>query len=365
MQGKLLVDAENFMARLEEDILHARGTVMVQAMTFEGDNAGKRLIEAMISSQAKERFLLIDSYTKAVINDHFVIGPEYLRSSSFREEVKKTKQIIQEGLKSGIQIKFTNPLGFLGYKYPLRNHKKMISIDGMVSYIGGINFSDHNFAWHDAMIRVEDNRLSQVIEEDFRMTLSGMNQSRKVELAEGALYFLNGSRSKSLYEDLFSHLSEARKTIDIISPYVSDPLLSHLKNKVGRRVQIRIISPRENNKSIFKKYLNNELQKGYFELLHYQKGMSHLKAILIDGETLIMGSSNFDFVSYHFEQEVVLVSKDKTMLREFEEKVLNVDLSLSKRVTPDGLSSSKSVGVLVDVLHKVSYWAGTSFLKPK
>ena len=119
------------------------------------------------------------------------------------------------------------------------------------------------------------------------------------------------------------------------------------------------------NKSIFKKYLNQELRKGYFELLHYQNGMSHLKAILIDEQILIMGSSNFDFVSYHFEQEVVLVSKDKTMLREFEEKVLNVDLSLSKRVTPDGLSSSKSVGVLVDVLHKVSYWAGTSFLKPK
>ena len=365
MKTKLLVDAENFMVRLEEDIQQARETVMVQAMTFEGDEAGKRLMKVMINSQAKERIMLIDAYTKAVINDHFVVGWEYLKSSSFREEVKQTKHLIKKGKKAGIQIKFTNPLGFLGYKYPLRNHKKMITIDGLVSYIGGINFSDHNFAWHDAMIRLEDIQLSKAIEEDFRKTFSGKNQSCKIGLGESTLYFLNGSRSKSLYEDLFSHLSNAKKSIDIISPYVSDPLLSYLENKVKAKVKIRITSPQENNKSIFKKYLNQELRKGYFELLHYQNGMSHLKAILIDEQILIMGSSNFDFVSYHFEQEVVLVSKYKPLIKEFIKEVLNVDLALSSPATPDGLDYSKSIGLLLDVLNKVSYWAGSSFLKPK
>ncbi|MEQ8337106.1 MAG: phosphatidylserine/phosphatidylglycerophosphate/cardiolipin synthase family protein [Cyclobacteriaceae bacterium] len=364
MQTKLLVDSHNFMAQLKEDMRQASSSVMVQAMTFEGDLAGSDLVAAMIQSNAKEKILLVDSYTRAVINDHFVVGTEYLRSKRFRNEVKDTKKLLKKAREAGIKVKFTNPLGLLMWKYPLRNHKKMICIDGKISYLGGINFSDHNFAWHDAMVRVVDDRIGQILSGDFIQTISGNNQS--VELAEGdsGIYFFNGIKSKELYSKLFAHLSNARQSIDILSPYISDPLLSYIRNNVSKNVTTRIISPEENNKSIFKRYLNQELSKGYFHLYHYQGGMSHLKAILIDRTTLIMGSSNFDFVSYYFEQEVALVSRHKPLIREFMDKVLEVDLAASKRVKADSTEKTNVSGLLKS-LNSLCHFASATFLKPK
>lgn len=49
-------------------------------------------------------------------------------------------------------MRYPNPLGFLLWNYPPRNHKKIVVIDNTV-YVGGLNFSDHNFSWHDMMVR--------------------------------------------------------------------------------------------------------------------------------------------------------------------------------------------------------------------
>lgn len=364
MQTKLLVDSDNFMGQLVQDIHQAHSSVMVQAMTFEGDKAGNDLVAAMITSKAKERVLLVDSYTKAVINDHFVVGTQYLRSKAFRDEVRSTRRLLKEATEAGIKVKFTNPLGLFMWKYPLRNHKKMICIDGKISYLGGINFSDHNFAWHDAMVRIEDDQIGQILKDDFGNTLLGKNQTTEFNLGESSIYFFNGIKSKELYSKLFSHLSNARQSIDILSPYISDPLLSYIRDHVGKDVAVRINSPEENNKSIFKRFLNQELTKGYFQLYHYQGGMSHLKAILIDRSTLIMGSSNFDFVSYYFEQEVALVSSHQPLIDEFIDKVLNVDFAASKEMAAAPLEKSNISGLLKR-LNSICHFASSTFLKPK
>lgn len=364
MKTKLLVNAENFMLQLEKDILAAMDSVLVQAMTFEGDNAGRRLIKALMGSHAKRKVLVVDSYTRAVINDHFVVGFEYLRSSAFRSEVKETRKLFNDASNAGIEIKFTNPLGVFMYKYPLRNHKKMVVVDSRISYIGGINFSDHNFEWHDAMIRIEEEDIGGLLYQDIQQTLDGVNQSNKHEIGDDSfLYFLNGIKSKEIYKDLFDHISSARRSIDIISPYVSDPLLSLIQG-FNSNLSIRLISPGKNNKSIFKKYLDQEAKKGCFKLYHYQPGMSHLKAILVDDSTLIMGSSNFDVISYYFEQEVVFVSKHKPLIQEFRTKVLNVDLEESKRVDVADIEPSNVSGLLKG-LKLFSQLASSSFLKPK
>ena len=48
-----------------------------------------------------------------------------------------------------------------------RNHKKIFVIDD-VGYIGGINISDHNFAWLDFNIAVTDRDTVEALVADFR-----------------------------------------------------------------------------------------------------------------------------------------------------------------------------------------------------
>ena len=50
--------------------------------------------------------------------------------------------------------------------------------------------------------------------------------------------------------------------------------------------------------------------------------MTHVKAALIDGEELLAGSSNFDFVSYRLNSEYVAIIRDKGLIAAVEEQLL-------------------------------------------
>lgn len=363
MKGsRILLGSTSFKERLEETASKAKKSFFVQAMTFEGDDAGEWLLDTMKKSPAKDKRLLIDSYSKVVINDHFIFSLKYLLDKNFQEEVRNTRRIIEEAEKVGIGIKFTNPVGLLGQKYPLRNHKKMVIVDGEISYLGGINFSDHNFAWHDMMVEIQDSAIGEKLVEDFESTWNGQNQSKSHHLELGDLFFFNGVKSRELYDQLFAHITQAKKEVSIISPYISEPLLKILRETASKGVKITIISPRENNKSLFKDIILAEWRKGYFNLKEYP-GMSHMKAILIDDEKLIFGSSNYDLISYYFEQEVVFLSKDKSLIDSFKKEVLT---SVKEtRETDSTTSQERKAMFVMNLINGFGKFASQTFLKPR
>lgn len=344
MNSRVLIGAQAFMKDFEERSLEANDSIMVQAMTFEGDAAGEQLIDVMLKSPAKQKRLLVDNYSNAVINDSFIISPKYLKDKSFRDEVANTKAILEKAKENGIEVGWTNPLGFLMLRYPLRNHKKMVVVDGKTTYLGGINFSDHNFEWHDMMIAIEDEAIGESVSDDFDKTWLGENQSLATTHDDSTIYFFNGVKSADLYDKLFRVIKSAKQTVEVISPYVSNPLLKVLQGASNNGVDVSIISPEKNNKGIFKNILLSELEKGYFKMYEYP-GMSHLKAILIDGNTLLFGSSNYDIVSYYWEQEVVLESHDEALIGEFKDKILDPAKKEAKEVVSgrSGWSASSSI----------------------
>jgi cardiolipin synthase len=86
MRSEVLIGAQAFMEDFEKVARKATKSLLVQAMTFEGDDAGQKLIDIMLASPARDKRLLVDSYSKAVINDSFVISPKYLKDKEFRIE---------------------------------------------------------------------------------------------------------------------------------------------------------------------------------------------------------------------------------------------------------------------------------------
>lgn len=362
MRSKILVGASAFMDSLREEARSVEESLYVQAMTFEGDRAGDELMEILLSAGAKDVRLLVDSYSKAVINDRFVFGPYYLKDAAFRKEIAATRELVKKAEKAGIQVRYTNPMGPLMARYPLRNHKKLVVFDGKTAYLGGINFSQHNFAWHDMMIGIEDAGLAGCLKQDFLKSWDSQNQSQHYKFENSSLYFFNGIKSRSLYRRFFEQIKNARQTIQIISPYLSDPLLSQLKVAATKGVDVQVIAPAENNKSIFKKLLLAELKSNYFRLFHYP-GMSHLKAILVDGQILIFGSSNYDLVSYYFEQEVVFISRNEELVNSFTREILQPALAESDEQVWNG-QSAWPLRFLLSALKIFCKTASTTVLRP-
>ncbi|HSD28077.1 MAG TPA: phospholipase D-like domain-containing protein, partial [Vicinamibacteria bacterium] len=146
---ELLQDAAEFWPRAGADVRDARDRVYVQALTFEGDAAGRDVAASLAASRAGDRRVLVDRFTKHVVSDHLVWLPGNLLDRRLREEVRATDRMQRDLERAGVSWRFVSPLGPLLLRAPFRNHKKLVLVDDRVAYVGGINFSDHNFAWRD------------------------------------------------------------------------------------------------------------------------------------------------------------------------------------------------------------------------
>ena len=329
-QFELLAGSDAFWRRAGEDAARARSRLFVQAMTFEGDGAGLAVARAISDSRAPDRRVLVDGYTLAVINDRLVRSPAGLLDRRLQAERRETDAMFRRLVGQGVRVRVTNPIGLALWRYPARNHKKLIVADD-VAYIGGINFSDHNFAWRDFMVRIEGNGPADFLAGDFQATFTGDPRPSSETFDGIRLLCMDGRDNAHGFAELFALIAGARREITVVSPYLTFPFTEALAKAAKRGVAVGIITPLANNKPLVRDHLLATASRCGLHVSLVAE-MSHEKGILIDDERLIVGSSNFDFVSLACEEEILAVISDRPLIEAFVAKV--VASSLASRARP-------------------------------
>ena len=333
-RATILVDSEAVWAAVQADLANARQYAFLQTYSFEGDRVGTALSDALLSARVPDRRLLIDSHTRANHNDRWRAHPATLFDREFRAEVRNTARLVRRLRADGAGVRFGRPFGFLWRKFLDRDHKKLILFDDRVAYLGGVNFSEHNFEWHDLMVRIEDPEVTRFLARDFLRSWEGQSRAARASFAELALdlHMLPGKGNRAAYRDLLELIDDAKHSIDVIAPYVSPPFTDHLAAASARGVRVRIITPYDNNKAYLQKYLLATAARSGFEVWLFRDRMIHMKCLLIDDSTLVTGSSNFDLMSYNgFLAEIVAVFRAPELVRAFRRQVLDPDLAASQR----------------------------------
>ena len=308
---------------------------------------GTALSDALLEARAPDRRLLVDSYTRANQNDRWIALPGTLFDPAFRAEVRNTGRLVRLLRSEGVGVRFGRPFGILGRHFLNRDHKKVILFDDRVSYIGGINFSEHNFEWHDLMVRVEDADVARFLRRDFESSWEGRSEYARASFAGPGLdlHLLPGEGNRAAYRDLLELIDGAGRSIDVISPYLSPPFTDHLAAAAARGVRVRIVTPRSNNKAYLQKYLLAMAEQAGFEVWLFEDGMIHMKCMLIDDGMLVTGSSNFDLMSYNgFLAEIVAVFRSPEVIAAFRRRVLEPDLRASRRFEGDGGAGGGRLG---------------------
>jgi cardiolipin synthase len=340
MAVELLVNFEEFWPRLRHDIASADDSVFIQTFAFEGDSVGQELARVLLSSSAGDKRILADSFARVVLSDRFRYSPRSLFDSGLKNEARET-DLMQTRLRdAGVAVRFTNPYGLRPRQLLSRNHKKLIVIDESLAYLGGINFSEHNAAWHDMMLRIDDPETARFLAEDFVCTWEGHDRVAHREFESLEVLTLDGRANRRGFQRVLDLIDGARETIFVESPYITFPFYERLRAAAARSVDVKIVTPERNNWSYFAKYARLESARSQIDLRMYQRGMTHLKAMLIDDEHLIAGSSNFDYLSYRLYQEIVAIFTDKSLIAEFRERVILPDLANSERVRCDASAFS-------------------------
>ena len=342
MRMELLVDASDFWARLRDDLRDAGRSAYIQTFSFEGDRVGTALARGLERCPALDRRLLIDGFSLLYHNDRLIPGRAWLERP-FRREVMLTHRWVRRLRERGTGVRFGNPIGPAPVKLIRRNHKKLVVIDDRVVYLGGINFSDHNFAWHDMMLRVEDRELGRLLAADFRASWGGQPQAMDRIVGPIHVISLTGRGNATRLAPVLEAVGSARRSIDVMSAYLSYPFTRHLGAARARGVRVRVITPGQNNKGNLARHILHVAHRHDFEVFRYPGRMSHLKAMTIDDEWLVMGSSNFDFMSYHILEELIVMTRHRPTVETFIERVWEPDLATAQ-LTNNRLSIGTRLG---------------------
>ena len=217
----------------------------------------------------------------------------------------------------------------------LRNHRKILIIDGNVAYIGSQNLADPEFRikpkfapWVDIMLRVEGPVATQndiLFASDWAVEkgedLSEELKSTTATMAgvTPAVAFGTGPlQHRGAMSDAFaSLLYAAQDEVVITTPYfVPDPpLLAALMGCARRGVKTILILPRRNDSRVIgaiSKALYPQLVDAGVCLFEYRPGLLHSKTVVVDGCLCLVGSSNMDrrSLELNFENNILFYSPE-------------------------------------------------------
>lgn len=332
---KLLPNAHLFIDDLEKEIKKAKSSIDLQFHTFEADNIGKRVAEVLLKASKrgiKIRFI-VDHFIDLFHNDYFIHRPRFNRALHriITGEWKETKRLLEFMAKKGIEVKRTNPLGFLRRKALQRNHKKIVIIDGAnpqeaIAYVGGCNLSEHNASWNDFMVKMRGNMIP-VLKDDFNATMEDRDVSDKIQYEDGIVLTDSPRGNREIMPFVIDLISNSKKRVIVESPYLRGKNIWNSLIEASRHgVDVRIIVPLNNN---HKSRLGAASEKALRRLIENgvkvyrfteSKGMTHAKALLVD-EMVMFGSSNLSEFWAKRLTEINIATGNKDMIKQMQDKL--------------------------------------------
>ncbi len=307
----------NYYKALIEDIKSAENYVYIETFRIGRDKVGEE-IRQVLTEKAKQGIevkLLIDYW-----------GNRSLESGFFKELVDAGGEV-----RFFEKIKFNTDMFTRGHR---RNHRKIQVIDDKITYIGSSNLTGYNVNWRESILRMEDDiapKFKAIFLQDFRVyrkyVLNVVYYSKKETHNDfDILRDVPNIAVKKINYRFIKMINEAKQRVIIETPYFLPGFLLRkaMMNAVKRGVEVQVIMPSQSDVNIVdilrNKYLGPLSQAGV-QLLLYKENNLHAKLMLVDDDTFAIGSSNFDYRSFRYMFEVMLIGHDAQIIEQIKKHI--------------------------------------------
>lgn len=212
----------------------------------------------------------------------------------------------------------------------LRDHRKLLIVDGREMYIGGVILDEMARHWRDTSVRLVGAVVADA-EQAFTIAwehTESMQPMGRVFSKEGRDRFsLAGNsfhlRDKDLYRTIIHHILSAKKSIMITTPYFSltRDIKRALYYAVKRGVHVRILLPRCSDNflaDVLSRWYYRRLLRRGIQIFQYSGRFLHAKSITIDTNWASVGSCNFDWLSFRLNYELNVLSSQPDFVAELE-----------------------------------------------
>jgi cardiolipin synthase len=307
----LISDTNEVIDKLINDINMARDHIHMLFYIFQNDNTGYRVAETL--KQAALRGVKCRLLLDAV--------------GSWR----MLRSIGHELRKAGVEVEDDLPVGFLrrrASRIDLRNHRKIVIVDGKIGYTGSQNIVDDNYGhknliWRDLMARMS----GPVVQELQTVFLENWNFRTDKLLDEKNIFpppVLSGDVHAQVLPSgpnfpvenfqrlVVAVLYSARERVTITTPYFipDEPFLQAMQVVAQRGVRVNLILPGKTDHPLVDMashaYFEELLASGV-KIFLYKAGLLHAKTMSVDDSIAFIGSSNFDIRSFSLNFEINLL----------------------------------------------------------
>ena len=314
---EVLTDYHAILARMARDIDDARHFVHVEFYIFVVDQA------TVVLMQALER-AVTRGVTVRVLYDP--VGSRIFPSFN------ASRARLQA---AGIDAHPTLPIRLRGdrNRWDLRNHRKILVVDGEIAYTGSLNVIQRNYHRRDEVVYDElmarvcgpaADALDAVFRTDWyaetgeQLGAEG-NPEHAVELRVGGRALCQVLPSGSGFDNennlrlYVALIHGAQHKIVICNPYVvpDDALMLALVSAALRGVDVTLYTSEVHDQVLVgyaqRSYYEELLRAGVKLRLYHAPTLLHAKTMTVDDDIAVIGSSNLDMRSFQLNLEVTLV----------------------------------------------------------
>lgn len=225
----------------------------------------------------------------------------------------------------------------------LRDHRKLLVVDGTIAHIGGVVIQEQARYWRDTAVRIQGkvvNELTKTFDAVWKRSRRMDPVGRVLSKKENSEFSIAGNsfylHDKHLYRSFLRHITAAKKYIYITSAYFSpnSEFRRALYFARERGVDVRILLPKKSDiflaDLLAKTYFKRLLKRG-IRIFLYTPKVLHAKSIVIDDAWASVGSCNFDWLSFWINYELNVMSTNQLFAQELQ-KIFLLDIKESKEI---------------------------------
>jgi cardiolipin synthase len=320
---KLLADSNAAVDAMVSDIDAASNHVHVLFYIWLPDHNGLKVVEAL--KRAAGRGVTCRAMADSLGSRLMIRSPHW-------------QEMGQAGVRLAEALPIGNPiLKALRGRVDLRNHRKLVVVDGRITYSGSQNCADPEFRikakfgpWVDIMVRLEGPVAAQNQRLFAADWMSQVDENLHDLLVRPVVTVKNGISAQafgtgptvrySAMPEMFETLIHAaRRKLVITTPYyVPDDAMQGALCAAGNRgVDATIVFPARNDSWIVsaasRSYYPDLLAAGV-RIREFADGLLHAKTLTLDDEVALIGSANMDRRSFdlNYENNILLYDPDFT-----------------------------------------------------
>lgn len=323
---EVLPDYQDTIARMAADIRSAKHFVFIEYFIIVQDDLTQPIFDAITEAVAR-------GVTVRVLYDALSTR----RYKGWRQTIKSLNN-------AGAYVQAMLPLRWPGKGYvrpDLRNHRKLLVIDGVTSYTGSLNVIRRDYHrkddiyYDELVVRLRGPislQLAAVFANDWHAETGNLLNIRDIDLVRNSIRSYGKTQAQILpsgpgYDDennlkIFTSLIHAaQKRIVITNPYFvpDDALTTAITSAAKRGVEVVMI-----NSEAMDQWMVGHAQRSFYQVLleagvriYLYKApiLLHSKFMTIDEQIAVVGSSNLDIRSFTLNLEISLIIYDSSVVR--------------------------------------------------